>query len=262
MSNDKAVKENKTLATTSPEMAALAVFAEQDAAQGFENMGAGDFAIPFISIIQKGSPQVDKDNKAAYVEGAEIGMFYDSSNKELYDAIDVIPCHYKRAMVEWKPRENGGGFVASHPVGYEQKFPKNEKGRWITPAPDENEILDTRYFFCLLVKKDGSMKPCILSFTATNIKVAKEWSTRMQEIKLPTSDGKSTFTPAMFAFVWHISTLARANDKFTWRVYNVEDNKPVTAEVYQVAKETRDMFVANENAVKPQVQDGAVEGLD
>lgn len=249
MSQTKHPEQKQELVKVDPAVAALAVFAEEDAGMGFENKRSSDFAIPFIAILQKGSPEVDKDNLSKYVPGAEVGKFFDSSTKELYDSLDVIVCHYKNSIIEWKPRESGGGFVASHPLGYQLKFKKNEKGRWIIPESG-NELLDTRYFFCLLVKKDGSLKPVILSLTSTQIKTSKEWYTRMDSIQLERGDG-TKFTPAMFAFSWHLSTVVRTKDEFTWRGLVVGDNTPVTAEVYKIAKENRNMFVENENALQP-----------
>ncbi len=53
---------------------------------GFEGTSSRDYAIPFISLLQSLSPQVDKDD-AKYVEGAEVGMFYNSASGELLEEL-------------------------------------------------------------------------------------------------------------------------------------------------------------------------------
>ena len=51
---------------------------ETQAGAGFEGATAEDFSIPFITILQKMSPQCDEDSDG-YVDGAKPGMFWDLS---------------------------------------------------------------------------------------------------------------------------------------------------------------------------------------
>ena len=78
---------------------------------GFAEVSAEDMSIPFLRILDKGSPQVNKRD-GAYVEGAEPGMIYNTVANEVYDGevgVTVIPCYFNRRFIEWKPRESGGG---------------------------------------------------------------------------------------------------------------------------------------------------------
>lgn len=45
--------------------AELADLAREDAGRGSENVSANDIAIPFISILQKMSPECDEDSSSA-----------------------------------------------------------------------------------------------------------------------------------------------------------------------------------------------------
>ena len=69
---------------------------------------------------------------------------------ETYDGekgVFVIPCHYNRRFVEWKTRENGGGYVDS----YEPTDPvvkttfKNDTGQDM--LPNGNMLSNTAQFF-------------------------------------------------------------------------------------------------------------------
>ena len=85
-------------------------YLEEYADCGFEDVSLADQKLPIFSILQSGSPQVKK-TEAEYVEGAEEGWWLDTITKELYTVIIVIPAKYATQWIEWKPRNNGGGFA-------------------------------------------------------------------------------------------------------------------------------------------------------
>jgi hypothetical protein len=93
----------------------LAVIAEDaKSLSGFGSLNlARDTAIPYISILQTSSPQVNP-SKAEYIETAKAGQLYNTVTQETFDNVKVIPVFYHLRYVEWKPREQGGGFIASH----------------------------------------------------------------------------------------------------------------------------------------------------
>jgi hypothetical protein len=85
-----------------------------DLGTGFEDMTQDDFAVPFVGILQKGSPQVEEENPRN-VAGAKAGMFFNNVTNELYEGkttgIVVIPVHRTRSIIEWIPTDDGGGLV-------------------------------------------------------------------------------------------------------------------------------------------------------
>lgn len=220
------------------EGAALAVFGEDEKETGFENTKAQDYAIPFLVLLQKGSPQCDAD-KAEYLPAAQPGMFFDSSTGELLPEVQLIPCHYKQTMVQWHPREDGGGFVAAHEPGVEVGLKRNDKGQFV--MEDGTVLVDTRSFFCLRLTADGAVLPTIVSFTSTQIKKARTWLTRMQAIKVDGKNGK--FTPPMWAHIWKFTAVGESKDQYTWKGYKIEMVSPVQdANHYNKAKEMREVF--------------------
>ena len=74
---------------------------------------ARDTAIPYISILQTSSPQVNP-SKAEHIESAKAGQLFNTVTQETFDTLEVIPVFYHLKYVEWKPREQGGGFINSH----------------------------------------------------------------------------------------------------------------------------------------------------
>ena len=127
------MSDGKQVAVKSSSDVAVAAQFEEYGSAGFSEVTAEDLSIPFIRVLAQLSPQVNKRD-GAYVEGAEAGMLFNTVLNEVYDGvegIEVVPCHYNRRFVEWKPREQGGGYVTS----YETTDPivntttKNDVGR-------------------------------------------------------------------------------------------------------------------------------------
>lgn len=224
---------------------------------GFEDTKSDDFLIPFLNLLQKTSPQCDPDSPA-YIEGARGGQFYDPATGELMDEVEVIPCHYKHAMVEWAPRDEGGGFKGQHPPGTEQGLERDETGKFL--LKNGNYLADTRYFFVLRRNKEGDLLPNVISMASTQIKKGKQWMTRMQAIRVTGAGGKR-FMPPMYAHSWKLTSIPEENDKGSWRGYKIEMVGPVVDPVlFQAAKDARSMFTALDTQIKPPAEAPAAAG--
>lgn len=242
-------------ALTKAEEKALAEMWDGADESGFEETTSEDYAVPFIQLLQKNSPQCDEDS-GGFTEGARPGMFLDTSTGELLESIEVIPCYYRRSMVEWKDRDEGGGFVAQHEVGAEEGLARDDRGRFIT---DQGTYLsDTRYFFCLRRDPDtNDLSPVVVSMASTQIKKARAWLTKMQNIRATASNGRR-FTLPMFANIWKISSVGESNDKGTWKGYKIELIGPIhDPETARAAKDAREMFKRASDLIKPPSEDGS-----
>ena len=62
---------------------AMVAAQSEDSGSGFEETSAESFAIPFLSILQSGSPQCKKSD-GAYIKGAEEGMLFNSVTGDMY----------------------------------------------------------------------------------------------------------------------------------------------------------------------------------
>lgn len=191
-----------------------------EAGAGFEEASAASYAIPFLQILQSGSPQCKK-SEGAYIKGAEEGMIYNTVTQELFDGEEgvlVIPCHYTQRFVEWQLRESGGGFVKEHLPGEAPSTVKDEKGRDI--ASNGNAIVDTRNHYVLIKGADGSLTPALIAMSSTQLKKSKQWMSKMQGIKIK---GPNGFQPApMMSRVYKLTTIAENNDKGAWMGWRIE----------------------------------------
>jgi len=205
--NEIAIKEEAGL----PALAGM----EEYAGGGFENTDQDSFAIPFLSLLQSNSPQCKKSD-GAYIKGAEEGLFYNTVTEEIFETVQIIPVAYKRQILEWKPRDEGGGIAGIYEPGQEPSAERDDDGKLVT---DQGTILkDTRMHYCLHVLPDGSTMPVVLSLSSTQIKKSRKLMTVLTNLKMNGKKGK--FTPPMFASLFKASSIAENNDSGSWMGWN------------------------------------------
>lgn len=188
---------------------------------GMENTDRDSFAIPFLAIMQKGSPQVDKDQEV-YVDDAEVGDLMLTTTQELFkdgDGADIIFCGYRRVFLRWAPRDSGGGFkgeIAVDDVARQRAAGtiKDVEGKLF--ADNGDLVRDTRIHYILVHSETGAWVPAVLSCASTQIKKSKMLMTQLDTYVAKDADGKG-FSPPSFAHIFHAETLAESNDQGNWR---------------------------------------------
>lgn len=201
-----------------------------DIGTGFEDFTSVDLAVPFVAILQKGSPQVEEDNPK-YVKGAKPGMLMNTVTQELYDGkagIRFIPVHRVRSYIEWIPKDDGGGLVNvyepnAQPVLAALAKHKKETGKTFgkVKIADNNDLVETFNVYGLIVKPDGSTQNVVLSMASSQIPMYKKWMTTAQSIKVPGADGNMV-TPPMFSHVYRLTTLFHQKKEYTWYKWNAQ----------------------------------------
>lgn len=192
--------------------------------QGAGTSGApDDVSIPFLTLLQDNSPEAKK-RESVYVEGAEPGFILNKLTKRLWGPDDecvVIPCVTQRYVVEWRPRDAGGGYRGRYELteptveatmrkigGREINDPGDKEGRkkkWVTE--EGNDLIDTRYFYVLQVDR-GIVTPVVVAFSSTGHTVAKDWMF-LQRQPIP---GTTTIPPA-WSRMYRLRVVATSNNK-------------------------------------------------
>lgn len=188
----------------------------------FAEISTEDIGIPFINILQDLSPQIKKGSPDK-IDGAESGDIYESVNGGIYkDGITVIPCAFQKRYIEWVPRDEGGGFVASHDnESILNDVTVNDKGRMF--LENGNEILPTALHFVLVVPDKGEYYRAVISMTRTKRKKSKQWIGKMMSNKLRTSNGE-LYTPRMCRYSYKLTTVLETKDNNTY--YNWKIGQP------------------------------------
>lgn len=184
---------------------------------GLEDADRDSYAIPFLTILQKTSPQADADHES-YIEGSKPGQFLDTVANALLDSekedLNIIPVFYRRAFIEWKTRDDGGGFIGEHTVAEANNmaWERTDKGDIL---PNGHQIVDTRYHYVILVRADGLLQPMVLTMTSTQVKKSKRL---VSDLDLQM---RSAGLQATFQTKYKISTVGESNEHGTWRGWNI-----------------------------------------
>lgn len=180
---------------------------------GWDNTSQEDFTIPFLSILQALSPQLQEAD-AAYIDGAKVGMLLNTASQDLYagkEGVEFVPCYTQHLFVEWRNRQtDGGGFIAVHEcdsdVVRDAKARSTEFGKYTIPVEGgvAHDLAETFYIYGLIVEGDEIVTPCMISFSSTKIKAYKGIMTPLRQVK-----GR----PPLFAFKLRVMTVADKNAK-------------------------------------------------
>jgi len=196
---------------------------------GLEEATADSFAIPFLTVLQKGSPQVD-DASGKQLKGAKAGMIFDTVGKTVQDGskgVELVQAHYKRVWLRWGARDSGGGFKGEISPEALAKMRndggiKEVKGRsYIADKngdidPDESDrVVDTRVHYMLLLdRKKKTAKRCVLSLSSTQIRKSKDLMSMFADLRLEEDGGE--YCPATYQSIIRLTTVPEKNDQGTW----------------------------------------------
>lgn len=198
----------------------------QSQVTGFENVQRTDLGVPFLLILQKGSPEVDKthkDHQAKKIAGAEAGDIINNLSREIYHKhgetpIIFVPCSYETLYVEWKPRNSGGGFVRSHKnANILNECTRDDKNH--DTLKSGNLVVTTAYYYGIVLRGEQRV-PVMIGMTSTQLKRSRYWLNLMQGIKVQ-SNGKS-ITPPMFSHSYKLSTVPEVNSEGSWFGWKIE----------------------------------------
>ena len=241
--NAVAKKDDQSKALTDP----VSLFAG-DAGAGMEGAGAESFAIPFLMILQKLSPQVDESSGAA-IEGAKAGMLFENITRKLTDGkegVSIIPCAYRRVFLRWSESKGFQGELLPEDINRMRHDGEivERNGKLYVPDkdgdvdPDESDrVADTRNHYVLIVdNKTGGWSQALISLSSTQVKKSRALMTALASVKVEVAGGM--ITPPTFANLIKVTTVSESNDKGSWHGWHFELAGFVDrADLYAAAKQ-------------------------
>lgn len=178
-----------------------------------------DFSLPFITILQALSPQLDPNEPSMFISGAKQGEFLNTATGEMWEANDgplLLPVGYKRELVEWKPRKQGGGLVRIHHIDSDilNHTKRNDKNQ--DELPNGNYVVNTATHFVLSVDVDAlHAEPGLIPLKSTQLKKSKKWNDLMRNVKI--DDGKGgKFNPPTFGVLYKATAVPEKNEEGNW----------------------------------------------
>jgi hypothetical protein len=271
-----AKQDNQTKDLGSKETGELAKFDYGEmAGSGFENVTTKDLSIPFLTVLQALSPEVQPGEDR--VPNAEAGMLFNTVTRELFDPKEGIcfqPVCTQHCFMEWRPRNQGGGLVGKHSVDSEvvakaqaaAKAANAEFGKLKTAAG--NDLIETRYILGYILRdpnQEDPGEPIMISFTSTKMKVYKNITTRLY-----TFAGR----PPLFAHRLRITSSMEENPKGKFYNFKIEPffgsiqeslinpAKESTRKLLTDAFELKQSFEKGETKVNYEKQGGASNSSD
>ena len=232
-----------------------------DAGQGQENVRAKDLLMPMIGLLQDMSPFVKK-SEGAYIAGAEAGMLINTATHELYEGntgVLLVPCFYEAVLIEWVPRDNGGGLVKIYPDDDPiQKTTRRKPNSATESLPNGNDLVRTAQHYCLLINEEtGDYTRVVVPLSSTGLKKSRLWNSLMDNIRLQRADG-TRYKPASFSHQYRLTTIPEKNKKGSF--FNVQPavEGPVTdPAIYAAAREFYSMVASGEVRATPQRDEAA-----
>lgn len=234
-------EETKPLAAQQQGGALAVVDFGDDAGKGMQNISDEERRVPFLRILQSNSPELEEGN-AKYLPGATAGKFFNTSTKQTYSKLVMIPAARGHRFIEYIPRNLGSGFVAVHgpkdelvmtlrakhgkfgklPNGVTKRDPKTNE------PLDGTEIVESFELYAILIDPETEQTfRAVISFSSTQIKKYQGFIDRYDSIRYRNSAGQ-TIAPPIWAHRWLLTTATEKNKKGTFRgfVIGLEGKKP------------------------------------
>lgn len=180
---------------------------EGDDWKGFEQITRDTMSIPFVRVLQKLSPQLDKQ-KPEYVEGATEGDFFNTITRTVYGKkLRIICGNFEQVFIEWRP--NRGGLVGYHTKEHAEAIAADKTfGKWTT---EDGNLLQENYVYMVLIEGHENEGICVLSLASSMIKEARAWNRLMTTHIMP--NGQKALP---YYLVWDVTSEPVKNDKGSW----------------------------------------------
>lgn len=203
---------------------------------GLEDTTTDDYSVPFIRIIQSGSPQLNK-NDGKYVKGSEQGHIYNTVTSECTDGdqgLIVVPCYYQKKYIEWKSRDNSGGGLVNpdHSREILSQCTKTDKNKFV--LDNGNYIEETAQFYVMITNQEETeWQQAVLTMTSSQLSKARKWISQMKQRKVQNSKGELVEAP-MFMFRYLVKTIGEQNDQGSWYGWSIGLDKAVSSKPFLI----------------------------
>lgn len=225
----------------------------EDAGAGAEFIGMNERTIPFLTILQNGSPEVQKGGPEQ-IKGAESSDFMNTLTKQIYQGnvaevsdkpgegkgrgLLVLPVQFKVKDIEWIRRDDkGGGGGLVQIWGDDQSYKTNgqfvfdaKRNRWANP--EKNSEVSAHYETYGIVvgsfDKDDNLiqepMPAVISMKGSQVKKSKAWNSQLIMRRMMVK-GKSLSAPLWYD-AWRLMSKFEQNDQGSWFGYVISLYEP------------------------------------
>jgi hypothetical protein len=149
--------------------AQLPSYIKQGQARGNENVSNEDLQLPRIDVLQALSPQINK-KKDDYIDGAEVGMMFNTLTGELYpDGVSITPITFVKRHLVWvdRKKDSEGGLRGVFDT-------PEEAEAFVEAQADEDKLEVVATAEHLVLLDDGT--EVIVSMAKSRMKVSRKFN--------------------------------------------------------------------------------------
>lgn len=216
-----------------PESTALVQFdyAPDDVGGGYGNQDLEHVKIPFVEIIQKGTP-------AEKIGGQDplkmLGRLFNTISGEIYpsEGILFVPVAATHRYLEFVPRSLGGGFRGEHavlsdvvksakaanPGSLKLKVQRSSETGTVI-----HELNETFSLYGVICSETEPLMNAVLAFGSTKIVIYKKWMTLARMLLVQTSRGR--INPPLYGNLVRVSTEHVKKDQYEWETFVLTPGK-------------------------------------
>lgn len=222
---------SKEVATVSSAGTALAAPLDMSefAGMGLQHIDPSKLSLPFLKVIQAGSPQIKPKNEK-FIAGAAMGMILNTLTGDLFagDAgIRVIICSIQSRDLLWAPAaESIGRPLASYPFGHadtpEFEIVQNSEGKKIRQLKDgsDNYLVETDEYYVLRVAEDGHVEPGVIAMDSSDLGCSRKIKSQIYN-KVVVQNGRS-FKAPLFGQFYKMTSTDKSNAQHDWMIWKSE----------------------------------------
>lgn len=190
----------------------------EDQGMGYDNQTADDISIPFIDILQSGSPECKGEDPVG-----KPGQIINRSSGEIYAGKEggaaFIPVYTEHMMTEWVPLDKGGGLVGNFAMDdplVKEVRATQPLGKYKKPN-SENELVETFYVYGIFIPPgdDSQPHPAVMAMSSTKIKPYKDWMFQARGVVIPLPDGRK-IKPPLWAHRYRFTTKFVEKNNYSW----------------------------------------------
>jgi hypothetical protein len=257
---DKEAQENK-LVVPGPADASDDALAELTG-MGNEEVRIDDAATPFLRILQANSPEC-KRSDAKYIKGAEEGMFYHTLHRIVVPRDPpqlMVNCFFEPLLIEWTPREQGGGMVRIYPgndpiLGKTSQV-RDDTGRARNVLPNGNHLVETAQHYCLwLNRNENRWEHVVLGLSSSQLKHSRALNALLLNEKVHDRRTNTMVPAPRFSRFIMVTTKVETKDKNSWFGYDFTLGQRITAPVVPEAVAFAKMLQSGQRRTRPSEDD-------
>lgn len=194
---------------------------ERMSGAGMETLDSQE-SMPLLKVLNKLSPEVDADDEK-YIDGAKPGdILFAFDQRILEQPVEFVVLAQRSCYAEWRPRSEGGGFVAHHPrdiiehPDYKKGSDKSEYDEFL----GSNELIFTMYYMIKFKDGNDDWTDAVLAFTKAQLRSAGRLLARL--IRRFKYKDDIECVPATFSRSYLLKTFQDKNDQGKWYNFSVE----------------------------------------